>query len=501
MMTPIDSTPTARPINFRVILPAAWNGRAAQLGGGGMNGIIPNLVGNGPGASGPSLLERGLVLYGSDSGHQMAFGPRRGGPPPPAPGGANTSDDWALNDEAIANLGYAQMKKTHDAAMVLVERAYGARPRFNYYIGTSQGGREALTVAQRYPADYDGVAANVPILSFSTLMLAPELIRIREKPQASWVTPAKVNAIRGEFMRQCDGLDGLPDGIINNYMACRAIFDVTQGPRNRHPWTAKRCPDNVDPNPADTSAAACFTDGQISTLEFVYSRYAFAAPLAHGTRTFGMWVPTTDPSGSGLILNGRFRGQEGAAADAPMHAHLGILGVTGFLMKDLSANPLDYAEGGTFGARRRELSAVLDGTNPDLAAFHKRGGKMIVTIGTNDTLASPGAQLDYFQSVVAKMGRATVDRFARFFVMPQTGHGLSGTSYAMDGEGRTLAPAPIPNRYDQVALLFDWVEKGVAPGLSVTVTAGEKSLPLCSYPTYPKYQSGAPAAAASYKCS
>jgi feruloyl esterase len=184
-----------------------------------------------------------------------------------------------------------------------------------------------------------------------------------------------------------------------------------------------------------------------------------------------------------------------------MHAHLGILGVTGFLMKDLSANPLDYAEGGTFGARRRELSAVLDGTNPDLAAFHKRGGKMIVTIGTNDTLASPGAQLDYFQSVVDKMGRATVDRFARFFVMPQTGHGLSGTSYAMDGEGRTLAPAPIPNRYDQVALLFDWVEKGVAPGLSVTVTAGEKSLPLCSYPTYPKYQSGAPAAAASYKCS
>ena len=123
------------------------------------------------------------------------------------------------------------MKKTHDAAMVIIERAYGERPRFNYYIGTSQGGREALTVAQRYPADYDGVAANVPIVGFSTLMLAPELIRIQEKPLANWVTPAKVNAIRGEFMRQCDTLDGLADGIINNYMACRAIFDVTQGAR------------------------------------------------------------------------------------------------------------------------------------------------------------------------------------------------------------------------------------------------------------------------------
>jgi feruloyl esterase len=77
---------------------------------------------------------------------------------------------------------------------------------------------------------------------------------------------------------------------------------------------------------------------------------------------------------------------------------------------------------------------------------------------------------------------------------------LSGTNYTTDGEGRTIAAAPIPNRYDQVALLFDWVEKGVAPGMSVTVTAGERSLPLCSYPTYPKYQTGPSTAAASYTC-
>ena len=89
-----------------------------------------------------------------------------------------------------------------------------------------------------------------------------------------------------------------------------------------------------------------------------------------------------------------------------MHSHLGVLGVTGFLMKNLSANPLDYVEGGAFNSRRAELSAILDGTNPDLSAFQKRGGKMIVTIGTNDTLASPGAQLDYYQSVLDRMGRA-----------------------------------------------------------------------------------------------
>src|SRR5688500_7950485 len=247
-------------------------------------------------------------------------------------------------------------------------------------------------------------------------MLAPELIRIQEKPLANWVTPAKVNAIRGEFMRQCDGLDGLDDGIINNYMACRAIFDVSQGARGRRPWTAKRCPNNVDPNPADTTAAACLTDGQIATLELTYSRYAFAAPLAHGTRTFGMWLPNTDPSGSGLILPARFRGQEGAPAHAPMHSHLGVLGVTGFLMRDLAANPLDYVEGGAFNRRREELSRLLDSTNPDLRAFNKRGGKMIVTIGTNDTLASTGAQLDYYQSILDTMSRTTVDQFARLYV-------------------------------------------------------------------------------------
>jgi hypothetical protein len=504
-MAPIDMSPTARPINFSVVLPASWSRRAAQLGGGGMNGVVPNLTG-GPGGTSP--LARGFATYGSDSGHQASFGGRRGGGPAAAGGEPSaargerpaSSDDWTLNEEAIANLGYMQMKKTRDAALVIIERMYGARPRFNYYIGSSQGGREALTVAQRYPADYDGVSATVPIVGFSTLMLAPELIRIHEKPLANWVTPAKVNAIRGEFMRQCDGLDGLADGIINNYMACRAIFDVTQGGRNRRPWAAKRCPNNVDPDPADTSANACLTDGQISTLERTYSRYRFATPLAHATQTFGMWVPNTDPSGSGLILNTRFRGQEGAAADAPMHSHLGVLGVTGFLMKDLSANPLDYVEGGAFNRRRQQLSAILDSTNPDLSAFHKRGGKLIVTIGTNDTLASPGAQLDYYQAVLDRMGRATVDRFARLFVMPQAGHGLTGTNYGTDGGGRTIPAAPIPNRYDQVGMLLDWVENNTAPAMSVTVTAGDKSLPLCSYPAYPRYKGGREDSAASYAC-
>jgi hypothetical protein len=312
------------------------------------------------------------------------------------------------------------------------------------------------------------------------------------------VTRAKANAIRGEFMRQCDSLDGLADGIINNYVACRAIFDVTQGTRGRRPWAAKRCPDNVDPTPADTSATACLTDGQISTLELVYSRYAFASPLANGVKSFGMWLPNTDPGGSGLISDVRFAGQERAAADAPMHSHLGVLGVTGFLMRDLKANPLDYIEGGPLNARRQQLSAWLDSTNPDLSEFAKRG-KMIVTIGTDDTLASPGAQLDYYQSLIDKMGQTRLARFARLYVIPQAGHGLSGRNYSTDGEGKTIDVAAIPNTIDRVRMLFDWVERKVPPTGPV-VTAGEKSLPLCEYPLFPRYFGGAMSEAKSYRC-
>jgi feruloyl esterase len=301
-------------------------------------------------------------------------------------------------------------------------------------------------------------------------------------------------------MRQCDELDGLPDGVINNYQACRAIFDVTQGAPNRQPWAAKRCPNGIDPSPSDTSAQACLTDGQISTLHLVYSRYPYATPLAHGERSFGMWVPNTDPSGSGLILPARYRGQEGAAADAPMHAHLGVLGVTGFLMRNPAGNPLDYVEGGPLNARREQLSAWLDSTDPDLTAFYRRGGKAIVTIGTNDTLASPGEQLDYYQALVERMGAPTLASFARLYVMPQAGHGLSGRVHGVNGRGEMMIDAPIPNGFDRLALLLDWVERNQAPGMSVTVTAGDRSLPLCSYPAYPHYTGGPASAATSYRC-
>ena len=495
---PVD--PNGWPINFRVLLPASWSRRAMQAGGGGMNGSITVREGKNP------MINKGFVMYGSDSGHQGGMG-GRGTVLASGPAGAKP-DDWALNEEAIRNLGYMQMKKTHDATMVIIERIYGELPRFNYYIGGSQGGREGLMVAQRYAADYNGIISDVPIVSFSTLMLAPELIRIQEKPLVNWVTPAKANAIRAEFLRQCDKLDGLSDGIINNYMASRAIFDVTDGSGPSDPWAALREPNKKDGGPEDNSTSARLTNEQIKTLEFVYSPYKFPSPLANGVKSFGMWLPTTDPESFGTITPIRYKGQEGAGENAPVHSSLGVLGVTGFLMQNPSANPLDYTEGTAMNERRKQISEWLDATNPDLSAFYKHGGKIILTVGTQDFIASSGAQLDYYQSLINKMGQKKLNKFARLYVLPQAGHGLSGKSYKMNGDGETVEVKniPSPNSNDKMDMIISWVEEGRAPAKTLVINSEGrigvkpegKGYLLCSYPNYPRYIGGPQDQASSY---
>ena len=495
---PVD--PNGWPINFRVLLPASWSHRSMQAGGGGMNGSITVREGNNP------MINKGFVMYGSDSGHQAGM---RGGGSALASGPAGAKpDDWALNEEAIRNLGYMQMKKTHDATMVIIERIYGELPRFNYYIGGSQGGREGLMVAQRYAADYNGIISDVPIVSFSTLMLAPELIRIQEKPLVNWVTPAKANAIRAEFLRQCDKLDGLSDGIINNYMASRAIFDVTDGSGPSDPWAALREPNKKNALPEDNTTSARLTNEQIKTLEFVYSPYKFPSPLANGVKSFGMWLPTTDPESFGTITPIRYKGQEGAGENAPVHSSLGVLGVTGFLMQNLSANPLDYTEGTAMNERRKQISEWLDATNPDLSAFYKHGGKIILTVGTQDFIASSGAQLDYYQSLINKMGQKKLNKFARMYVVPQAGHGLSGKSYKMNGDGQTVEVKniPSPNSNDKMDMIISWVEEGRAPAKTLVINSEGrigvkpegKGYLLCSYPNYPRYIGGPQDQASSY---
>ncbi len=157
IIAPVD--PQAPTINFHVNVPTSWNGKLIQLGGSGLNGGIPVALTTsmqwGPESiprNAPYALSRGFVTYGSDSGHTNA-GMRVGGP--------GFAVDWMSNQEALTNFASAQKKKTRDVAVVLVKTLYGVGPRHSYFMGTSQGGREALMVAQRFPQDYDGVFSQI----------------------------------------------------------------------------------------------------------------------------------------------------------------------------------------------------------------------------------------------------------------------------------------------------------------------------------------------------
>jgi feruloyl esterase len=206
--------------------------------------------------------------------------------------------------------------------------------------------------------------------------------------------------------------------------------------------------------PQDASERACLTARQIDTVNFVFSDYAAGVKLANGRTTFGMWAPSTAVAGGGfgpppatvigpraatplprafppgaggtaagtggrggppggmamappggLFVARRYRGQEGASADAPVFSTLGSNGVNGFVMQDLDANPLDY-DTVKYRARREQISQWLDSTDPDLTAFRRSGGKLVVIVGTDDTIAPSGEQLDYYQSILDAMGRA-----------------------------------------------------------------------------------------------
>jgi feruloyl esterase len=169
-------------------------------------------------------------------------------------------------------------------------------------------------------------------------------------------------------------------------------------------------------------------------------------------------------------------------------------------MQNPSANPLDYTEETAMNERRKLISGWLDATNPDLSAFFKHGGKIILTIGTQDFIASSGAQLDYYQSLIDKMGQKKLGKFARLYVVPQAGHGLSGKSYKMNGDGKTVEVKniPSPNSSDKMDMIISWVEEGKAPAKTlfigtdghIGVTAEGKGYVLCSYPNFPKYIRG-----------
>ena len=453
-ISPVD--PKAPPILFRITVPTEWNQESWHIGGGGTNGVVPmtaiaRLQSAPPSA--PALVSQGFAVYGSDSGHQGGFG-ARGGPAP--------SNDWIVNQESWMNFSYEQLKKTHDVAMQTLTMMYGVKAKFSYFAGTSQGGREGLEVVSRYPADYDGVYSTVPLAYFAGLLIDPTVKGVTQLAPGAWLPPAKSNIIHDEILRLCDSLDGAADGIINNYVGCQKKIDPSI---TKDPFVKLRCTGGAD------TGSDCLSDGQLATLGSFYAPEKFGYKLANGETDWPGW-------GAGMEGRGWLTSNSQPDVNNPAGFNGGIgaavqKGRIGF-SQDFNLLTLDFAK---FRKQIEALSDQLD-VREDWSAYLKKGGKLIMVTAASDYISNPRAQQRLYDRVVARNGKAGVDKSVRYYVMPNVGHGMTGTN----AKGEQL-----PAFWDAAAALIDWVEKGTTPPDSITLSGGTATRLMCRYPEYPGF--------------
>jgi hypothetical protein len=465
-IAPTDSN--APPIKFEVNLPVEWNGRSLQYGGGGFNGVL--ITGLGLPAAYPfdlpSPLARGFVTYGTDSGHET-----KPGEPPQV---------FALNDEAFENFAHRAYKRVRDAAVALMVRAYGKPPEKLYFMGSSEGGREALTMAQRYPDDFDGLFARVPVINWAGLQHAGLRSGLATMGDG-WIRPAQVKLVSDAVLKACDKADGAEDLLVADAVACKAKFQPA----------SLRCTEGQ-------SGDACLTDAQVKAIDTLHAPYKFSFPLANGLDDYPGWgvsgedIPPFGPTGGWIAwwLGKSPPTQPPSPANGIAWVY-GAGGIQYVFARDPKLDVTTYKPE-DHKARVLQVSQLMDSTNPDLSRLRARGGKLIILEHMADYAQSPYAGIRYFENVQRTMGKAETAEFARLYVAPGVDHVGSG------------APANV----DMLGLLVDWVEKGKAPG-DVEVTeqkveapsfATVRALPLCQWPASPRYKSGPVTAASSFSC-
>jgi hypothetical protein len=477
-IAPID--PAAQLINFQINLPTTWNFKALQYGGGGFNGtLVTGMAALRDAAPGDPLpITRGYATFGTDSGHQASASP------------ASEPGAFALNNEMLTNFAYASYKKVRDVSVEVMRTFYTQAPRKMYYFGGSEGGREGLTMAQRFPADYDGIVSVVPVINWTGLFHA--FVR-NEVPQfTDWLQAAKVPLISKATSDACDALDGLADGVINNYLACQGRVNLQ----------VLRCPDGTD------AGTTCLSDVELGVMNAIHSPYTFPFPLANGITSYPQWWYGHEDALDGPTAQSLVRWVTGTAAPAvpPNPANNATQWLYGSnwiryaIARNANFDVSTYAPA-NFAARVQETSALVDSTNPDLSAFFARGGKLIIRENAADRAQSPLMGINYYTAVVARLGQQVVDQSARLYVSPASGH--SGNSRSVTDQ------SAVPTMVDLLDPLDRWVTSGTAPGdalvqavkAPVAPFAVQASRPMCRYPNYPRYTGGDRLQATSYACS
>src|SRR5919108_799607 len=444
-------------IKIEVWMPAeGWNGRFRGQGNGGFAGEIDyRRLG--------LAVQQKYASAATDTGH--------------AAGG--TDAHWALgHPEKVIDFGYRAIHEMTQIAKIVINAFYGSNAQHSYFDNCSNGGRQALMEAQRFPQDYDGIIAGAPA-NYWTHLLTKALAdsQATTLDPASYIPASKLSALARAVNAACDAQDGVTDGVLNDPRQCK--FEQA----------SLLC------KAGDTNE--CFTAPQITTLKKLYE----GPRDAKGALIFPGYLPGAEEGdgGWGLWITGQ----------APGKSLLFAFG-TGYFSNMVYEKPdWDYKStkvNDGLRAADAKTAKILNSTNPDLSAFKARGAKLILYHGWNDAAISALNTINYYNAVESKMGQKEADAFSRLYMVPGLQHcggGPRANSFGQLGMG---APDPKQN---MEAALVEWVEKGIAPSEIVATkfvdddpSKGVKfTRSLCPYPQVAKFKgTGDPNDAANFVC-
>jgi feruloyl esterase len=459
-------------ITFEVWLPlTGWNGNYRQNGNGGFAGTI-----NRAGLAGP--LRRGYVTAATDNGHDAAKTPQ---------------GTFAVgHPEKVIDFGYRAVHDTAEQAKAIATALYGRPPSRSYFVGCSDGGREALMEAQRFPEDFDGIIAGAPANDWSHLFTSFVWNELAlTKDEAHRIPAAKLPAIQRAVVAACDASDGLRDGLVSNPPACRfdaAVLACTGADGNE-----------------------CLTPAQLETLKALY-----AGPK--NPRTGEQIYPGLVASGVEALTANWPLWIWGSAPGRSAQAGFGVSYYRDLVFEQSTWDIRSMNFDRDVRTSDRKVGPILDATNPDLRSFRARGGKLLQYHGWGDAAIAASSSIEYYEAVQSFMSTApdprstskSVDDFYRLFMIPGMAHcggGVGPVRFGNDAAPAASASSDKDPERDIFTALERWVEQGIAPsrligaGPSPISPAETMTRPLCPYPQQAQYKgSGNTNDAANFVC-
>jgi hypothetical protein len=399
-------------IESEVWMPAtAWNGRFWSTGNGGLAGSIDEL-------SMAIALMRGFATSGTDTGHIAK----------------DQDGRWGLgHPEKLIDFGYRAIHETAVQAKTLIRELYGRPPAFSYFASGSNGGREALAEAQRYPEDYDGIESDAPAFDGSNnVVVGSWMMQQLSKTRGSWFPPAKLPAIAAAAMAACDAMDGLKDGLIDDPRRCQPQPEVLL------------C--------KGEESNSCLTQPQVTALKAIYQ----------------------GPGGEDLDHYGYYGYEPGSElgwGDWTLGSALGKSVLYGFSDQfhrylvygdpTWTLDRFDFASDAAETDRR--MAVYYDARDADLSRFSARGGKLMLFHGWSDFALQPQLTITYYKRVQARAGADAAANFVALYMVPGMAHGFGGNG--PNAFGQIIAPPAGGSPSTNIgSALMAWVEKGQRPG-------------------------------------